>query len=162
MDYKTLLEWAKQAYETLGATVIEQLQELDYAAHSQAPFDAGFKTLWDDFKDQVQVEESFYFEAYQRTLRQICLRELQSSYIEWELLVMWLGTCDSNNHDLQSDVLDFDTVAAAICDEVLERIQQRAEYETIEYRDGYSARVDEEDEDEDFEPDEPNAQLSLF
>jgi len=44
---------------------------------------------WEEFKFQVQNEESFFFEAYEDTIRAIC-RNLIRSFPESELKLLWL------------------------------------------------------------------------
>lgn len=167
MKYKTLLEMAQSGFDELAGSAVDEFKKLDLEQHGQAPADLGLRSVWDEYKEQAQNEESFAFAAYEATLRQFIRKELES-LIEWELLVLWAATDRSNSasFDSEGDCLMYEDVCEAIESEVYTRIYNRAEFEEIEYREGFGPEgEDDAEEGEEGEEDEASVngnQLELF
>ena len=77
-------------YEFYRDQVIAKIRELGPECR-QSGDDSPLKDVWEEFKDQVQQEESVVFDAYVETIEAIC-HGLVVSLPQHELQLLWLDT----------------------------------------------------------------------
>ena len=77
-----------EKYKEQALEVIKQIKVLPDSCR-QSGDDSDLTDVWEEFKFQLQVEHSFFFDAYELTIRQICLSVAQSLPAN-EIRLLWL------------------------------------------------------------------------
>lgn len=62
---------AKSMYDSLVAVVIADIKALPDNCR-QSGDDSNLKNVWEEFKDQMQNEQSIYFDAFEHTIQSLC------------------------------------------------------------------------------------------
>jgi hypothetical protein len=100
---KTLIrKYATVAAESITTEIIAELKS--YTA-TMSGDDSGLKNIWEELCVQVQGEESFYWEAYQETVRTSVLGRLEALGYH-DLASLWLQTDNGCDWDVENDEAD--------------------------------------------------------
>src|SRR5688500_11278140 len=75
-------------YRDHARKVIKQIRALPDSCR-QSGDDADLKDVWEEFKFQLQIEHSIFFDAYEHTVRQICY-SVAESLPQNEMRLLWL------------------------------------------------------------------------
>jgi hypothetical protein len=127
--------------------------------------DSPLENVWEEFKDQVQNDESFYWDAYEETFLGICGAYVQElSTFEFRLLWYWTQGYVDWHEDREEEPPYY---RGDLANEIFERIKVIAAYEPLTHEaEGSVGDVREQDENEvlptaDCNPDVVQAQLDL-
>jgi hypothetical protein len=125
------MEFVKQIinnkYDRCTKRVIERIKDLGRPDFCLSGDDSGLDNVWEEFKSQVQEEESFFYEAYEDTIRAIC-RELLKTISLDEIKLMWIFSNAYYDHyedDFPEDIEE------EVENELYSRIYEIAEVEQI-------------------------------
>jgi len=86
----------------------------------QSGDDSGLANVWEEWKSQMQGEESFFFEAYEDTFRDMC-RRLVTTMPEDEQALLWL-TSDAYFNGDRDLPPNGEELATAIEEELYQRL----------------------------------------
>jgi hypothetical protein len=118
-------EIAKHAANRLARKTIRYLQSLKDCLQSGE--DSGLANVWDEICVQVQQEESFFWNAYDETVRQFV-----AGYVEqlplYERQALWLST----DQGMDWDAEDRDGDPPILHDDIVEYIVQHHVYTAAE------------------------------
>jgi hypothetical protein len=96
---------AKKACDKISGRVIRSLQEM--TDEMQSGDDSGLKNVWDEVCSQVQYEESFFWEVYLDTIRDLICFEMDK--LDYEIIeAIWLQTDEGfySGDDEEEDEID--------------------------------------------------------
>src|SRR5437879_6817783 len=114
----------RQKYEFYRDEVIEKIRGLGPECR-QSGDDSPLKDVWEEFKYQVQREESGAFEAYVETIKAIC-HSLVESFPQHELQLLWLDADGYFDHDDDRDPPHRDELIDSVERELYRRVVNRA------------------------------------
>jgi len=122
---------AQRLYGELVVAVIADTKALPPDCR-QSGDDSRLANVWEEFKYQLQREESVLFEAYEETIRQLCARQVDTLKPDQQgLLWVWsdayLDWSEDDNSIPYGQVVD-----EAIVNTVYERICKVASNESLE------------------------------
>lgn len=97
----------------------------------QSGDDSALANVWEEFKYQVQREESGMFEAYVQTVQDICNR-LLTDVPDNELEVLWLDSDAHFDYDDEQGSPSRDDMLEGTCRELYQKVLNRAADEELE------------------------------
>ncbi len=92
--------------------------------------DERYKDVWEEFASQIQGQHSFFFDAYEDTIRRICL-EVVRHLPESETRLLWLWTDAFLERDDEREP-GLDEMVEDVCEEVYSRLCDRAADEELD------------------------------
>src|SRR5262245_50759121 len=129
--YELLCRLVKRMYDGLISQVLADIKSLPDGCR-QSGDDSKLKDVWEEYKYQIQRDESGMFDLYVQVIRDICARRVQSVERDQQQL-LWLWT--EGYLDLWADkeevALD-DWNPEAIAAELYERVSDVAGNEELE------------------------------
>jgi hypothetical protein len=133
-------------YQRLVESVIASIKVLPDNCR-QSGDDSKLKDVWDEFKYQLQEEQSSFFGFYEDTIRRLCAEAITRQGREWKQL-LWLWTEGYTDQWVEQDEVSIeDFVTDDIVEEVYNRVCDIAANEP------FATDPDEERDREDYEED---------
>jgi hypothetical protein len=106
-----------------AARVIGQLKRLDACCLQSG--DSRLKNVWEEYKVQVQVEESVFFNLYEDTIRQLTQRVVAAMPSRL-LAALWRLTPEADEYGDGRDPVEAALLSEAVEDELFRRIERIA------------------------------------
>jgi hypothetical protein len=119
-------------YKKLVRDIIADIKALPKSCH-QSGDDSVLTDVWEEFKYQVQEEESALFEAYEHTIRSICIRRISKLDSVYQGL-LWLWSDGYFDWDREDEVYEIpfgDPVEEALEQELYQRVSNIATDEEL-------------------------------
>jgi hypothetical protein len=117
-------------YDRLVKKVIADIIALPEGSR-QSGDDSCLKDVWEEFKYQIQREQSDVFELYEEVIRDLCARRVAGVEREQEQL-LWLWSEGYGNTWVEKDKVSLDDVEnEAVAEELYDRLQAAAEKEEL-------------------------------
>lgn len=131
MKRNEVTEIIERKYARYTTAVVEQIKGLPESARLSGD-DSPLRSVWEEWKDQVQEEESYFFEIYVETIETLC-RCLTEDLPVDEQALLWLTTDDYFDLD-EGDPLPYgDTMVEAVAAEIYRRVYRFAEVEPLQH-----------------------------
>ena len=112
---------AKRMYDGLVAAVIADVRALPDNCR-QSGDDSGLADVWEEFKDQMQNEESTFFDLYEHTIQSLCAKRIEELDTDRRCF-LWLFSEGYLNRWVDEDAVSLtDLDLEHISDEVYRRV----------------------------------------
>lgn len=121
----------QKKYTAYRDEVIKIIQSLPPESR-QSGDDSGLEDVWEEFKIQVQREESGVFDLYVETIEGFC-EDLVKRLPDHELDLLWLGADASFDHDDEKGPPARDEMTDGIARELYQLVLSRAADEDLKF-----------------------------
>ena len=131
MDRLELVErLAAVMYDNLVKIVIDDIKGMPEGSR-QSGDDSMLKDVWEEFKYQIQREQSDVFDLYQEVIQDICTRRVRGVDRD-KTTLLWLWSEGYGKTWVDKDKVSLDDVEEeAIAEELYDRLQAAAENEEL-------------------------------
>jgi hypothetical protein len=131
MDRLELVDCLAAAmYDCLVKIVIDDIKGLPDGSR-QSGDDSMLKDVWEEFKYQIQREQSYVFDLYEEVIQDICTRRVAGIDRDKKKL-LWLWSDGYGKTWVDKDKVSLDDVEEeAIAEELYDRLQAAAENEEL-------------------------------
>jgi len=98
-DFKLLLELNRVHVEMIADKVIQELIGLNHKDFLLSGDDSGLKNVWEEICIQMQVQESFHWQAYDKTIKDFIASEFEKLQEPIKKLSRYVGGLSNNEFD---------------------------------------------------------------
>ena len=119
---------AEKRFARYAARIIGQLKQLDTSCLQSG--DSRLRNVWEEYKAQVQLQESLFFSFYSDTIRRI-IEESVDAMQPQVVAAFWRLTPEAEQWGARNSAVHAVLLTEAVVDELFRRIQRIAADESL-------------------------------